>query len=45
MDEMLGTRSRSIKGLGYGPKPTTKILNTRVVELETSLKKTQDELP
>ena len=44
MDEALGTRSGYIKGLGYRPKPTTKISNARVVELEASLKKTQDEL-
>ena len=44
MDEVFGTRSGYIKGLGYRPKPTTKVSNAKAVELEASFKKTQDEL-
>ena len=44
VDEVLGTRSGYIKGLGYRPKPTTKVSNAKAVELEASFKKTQDEL-
>ena len=40
VDEVLGTRSGYIKGLGYGPKPSS----SRSKVLEESLKKTQDEL-
>ena len=37
VDEVLDVRSGYIKGLGYGPKPTTKVSNAKVVELEASL--------
>ena len=44
MDEVLGTRSGYIKGLGYGPKPSSSRSKANPVDLEKSLKKTQDEL-
>ena len=44
VDEVLDTRSRYIKGLRYGPKPSSSRSKANVVNLEESLKKTQDEL-
>ena len=44
MDEVLGTRSGYIKGLGYMPKPSSSRSKANPVDLEESLKKTQDEL-
>ena len=40
VDEVLGTRSRYIKGLGYGPKPSSSSSKANHVDLEESLKKT-----
>ncbi|KAM3303505.1 hypothetical protein P3S67_014535 [Capsicum chacoense] len=40
VDAVLGTKSRYIKGLGYGPKPNTiRETQRRTIELEDSLKK------
>ena len=44
VDEVLGTRWRYIKGLGYGPKPSSSRSKINPVDLEKSRKKTQDEL-
>ena len=44
MDEVLGTRSGYIKGLRYGLKPSSSRSKANPVDLEESLKKTQDEL-
>ena len=44
VDEVLGTRSGYIKGLGYMPKPSSSRSKANPVDLEESLKKTQDEL-
>ena len=43
VDEVLGTRSGYIKGLGYGPKPSSSSRSkASAVDLEVSLKKIQD---
>ena len=42
--EVLGTRLGYIKGLGYRPKPSSSRSKANIVDLEESLKKTQDEL-
>ncbi|PHT99468.1 hypothetical protein BC332_31663 [Capsicum chinense] len=40
VDDVLGTKSGYIKGLGYGPKPnTTRATESRTTELEDSLEK------
>ena len=44
VDEVLGTRLGYTKGLGYGPKPSSSRSKANHVNLEESLKKTQDEL-
>ena len=44
VDRVLGTRSDYIKGLGYGPKPSTSASsNRRNVELEKALRETRKE--
>ena len=39
VDEVLGTRSGYIKGIGYGPKPSSNISKANLVDLEESLKR------
>ncbi|OIT30430.1 hypothetical protein A4A49_36722 [Nicotiana attenuata] len=44
-DNVLGTRSGYIKGLGYGPKPnTTKATKRRKTELEESLRRAKEDV-
>ncbi|KAK9005514.1 hypothetical protein V6N11_042943 [Hibiscus sabdariffa] len=43
VDEVLGTRSGYIPGLGYGPKPK-KNSSANTIDLEKSLKNKEDEL-
>ena len=46
METVLGRRSGYVKGLGYGPRPSTivrsSVSSQRVSELEDALKKSQD---
>ncbi|KAK8484629.1 hypothetical protein V6N11_055730 [Hibiscus sabdariffa] len=44
MDEVLGTRSVYILGLGYGPKPNKKSSTVDRIDLEKRLKNKEDEL-
>ncbi|GMI89456.1 hypothetical protein HRI_002614900 [Hibiscus trionum] len=43
-DEVLGTRSGYIPGLGYGPKPNKRNLSADTIELQKRLKNKEDEL-
>ncbi|XP_070058201.1 uncharacterized protein [Nicotiana tomentosiformis] len=42
-DNVLGTRSGYIKGLGYGPKPNTTTSTKRTAELEDSLRRVKED--
>ena len=44
-DQVLGTRSRCVKGLGFGPRPKTSTSGTSsmIQDLQAKLKQSQDE--
>ncbi|GMJ10766.1 hypothetical protein HRI_004745800 [Hibiscus trionum] len=44
VDEVLGTRSGYIPGLGYGPKPDKKKSSANTIDLEKRLKNKEEEL-